>query len=80
VAVVVGPLRQWNHQGLMGPMALLETGERRTMAYTESQLVSTVITDPAEVSVFAQRYSIIRARALGVEDSASLIEQVVREL
>jgi hypothetical protein len=74
------PMRQWNHNGVIGPMTLLETAERRTMAYTEAQGISTVITDPVEVSVFAQRYGIIRAQALGVEESAHLIERLAGEL
>ncbi|WP_329317728.1 helix-turn-helix domain-containing protein [Streptomyces sp. NBC_01262] len=80
VSIQVMPMRQWSHMGLLGSMTLLESAERRTMAYTETQGVSTVITDRNEVSIFAQRHSIIRAQALGAEDSASLIEQAARDL
>jgi hypothetical protein len=79
VSVQVMPTRRWEHNGLIGSMVLLETSERRTLAYTEAQGISMVVADRDEVSVFGQRYGIIRAQALGTEESTCLIEQLAGE-
>lgn len=80
VSLQVMPTRRETHSGLDGPMVLLETPERRSLAYVEGQSGSFLISDRDEVSVLTQRYGIIRAQALSPEESASLIERLAGEL
>jgi transcriptional regulator with XRE-family HTH domain len=76
VEIQIMPFSRGAHVGLNGPMVLLETPERLSLAYVESQDISVIITDRQQVSEFAQRYGILRAQALNTEESARLIEQV----
>jgi transcriptional regulator with XRE-family HTH domain len=80
VSLQVMPTRRYTHAGLEGPMVLLETPERRNLAYVEGQRGSFLISDKDEVSVLTQRYGVIRAQALSPEESLSLMDQVVGEL
>ena len=80
VTIQIMPLNSGAHVGLDGPMLLLETSERHTLAYIESQQVSVLTANREEVSVFGQRYGIIRTQALGARESALLVEQVAGEL
>ena len=77
VAIQVMPTETWAHNGVIGPMLLLETADRRMIAYTEAQGISAVITDPEEVSAFVQRFGIIRAQAMSTEQSAHFINRLV---
>jgi len=65
--------------GFDGAMTLLETPERRLLAYIEGQNVGLLIDDRDEVSELHMRYSMIRSQALTPEDSAKLIEQIAGE-
>ena len=61
-------------------MVLIETSERQIFGYTEAQGVSSIVADRDQTSIFSQRYGVIRAQALGVEESVRLIEQMTGEL
>lgn len=80
VEIQVMPPTRETHAGLNGPMILLETAERRQLAYIEGQSGSFFVEEqPGLGNVFA-RYGILRAQALSPEDSAKLIEQVADTL
>ncbi|MCZ2523136.1 helix-turn-helix domain-containing protein [Streptomyces sp. HB2AG] len=80
VSIQVMPLKSGAHAGLNGPVLLMETSDRRTVAYFESQGMSTFVWDREDVSVHSQRYGVVRAQALNVEDSARLIKRMAEEL
>lgn len=69
----------YEHAGFDGPMTLLETPERRLLAYLEVQGRSMLIDVRDEVSELHMRYSMIRSQALTPGDSARLIEQIAGE-
>jgi transcriptional regulator with XRE-family HTH domain len=79
VSVQVMPSLREAHGGLSGPMVLLDTPERRNLAYVEGQSGSFLVSERDEVGTLAQRYGIIRAQALNPEESLRLIEQVAGE-
>ncbi|MDB1089936.1 helix-turn-helix transcriptional regulator [Streptomyces sp. ACA25] len=79
VSLQVMPTARWEHDGVLGAITLLERRNGRTVAYTESQGVSGVITDHARVRVYAQRHGIIRAQALHTEESARFLEKLAGE-
>ncbi len=68
------------YAGDRGPFTLIETREHEHRAYTEIQDISTLIDDPATVSVHYQRYAKIREQALSPRKSLVFIEQLVGEL
>ena len=80
VSVQVMPTERWEHNGSFGPITLLETADGRVVAHTESQGVSSIITDHKSVRVYNQRHGIIRMQALNTQESAGLIEQLAGEL
>ncbi|SCK49739.1 helix-turn-helix transcriptional regulator [Streptomyces sp. WMMB 322] len=80
VSLQVMPTSRWEHNGLLGPITLLETKDGRLVAYTEAQGVSSVITERTAVRVYAQRHGIIRTQALDTEESARLVEQLAGDL
>ncbi|UNO43871.1 helix-turn-helix transcriptional regulator [Streptomyces sp. MST-110588] len=83
VTIQVLPLNRGlrgDHAGAHGPMKLLETLEHDHLVYLEAQDVSSLISDPAEVSIRAHRYAKIRAQALGPDESLGLIERLAGEL
>ncbi|CAM5637543.1 transcriptional regulator [Streptomyces spiroverticillatus] len=67
------------YAGDRGPFTLIETREHELRAYTEIQDLSTLIDDPATVSVHSQRYAKIREQALSPRKSLDLIEQLAGE-
>ncbi|MFF4181967.1 Scr1 family TA system antitoxin-like transcriptional regulator [Streptomyces sp. NPDC001691] len=67
------------HAGARGGITLVETPEHDHLAYLEVQGESLLITDPAKVSTFTQRYAKIRAQALGHRESLGLIEELAGE-
>ncbi|WP_405727971.1 helix-turn-helix domain-containing protein [Streptomyces sp. NBC_01537] len=79
VTIQVMPMSYDAHAGIDGPMTLLETPERRLLAYLEVQGRSMLIDDRDEVSELHIRYSMIRSQALAPRDSAKLIEQIAGE-
>ncbi|MFJ1866437.1 Scr1 family TA system antitoxin-like transcriptional regulator [Streptomyces sp. NPDC088097] len=82
VTVQVLPLEcgfSGEHAGARGGMTLLETAEHERLVYMEAQDESLVISDPAKVSMYSQRYAKIRAQALGPRESLGLIERLAGE-
>ncbi|MFD9428399.1 MULTISPECIES: helix-turn-helix transcriptional regulator [unclassified Streptomyces] len=61
------------YAGDRGEMPLVETPEHQHLVYLEPQDESLLISDPAKVSTYAQRYAKIRSQALGPRESLDLI-------
>ncbi|MGW6487381.1 helix-turn-helix domain-containing protein [Streptomyces sp. NPDC055056] len=80
VTLQIVPLEAGLHACLDGPVQLLETPERRRLAYSEGQQNGRLITDPKEVSLLYQRYDRLRSQALNPEDSRGLLERLRGEL
>lgn len=66
---------EW-HAGLDGPMQLLETPENRWFAYCEGQRGGLLVSDLKELSVLQKRYVRMRAQALTIPDSVSLLRRM----
>ncbi|MEW2412522.1 helix-turn-helix transcriptional regulator [Streptomyces sp. NPDC046866] len=65
------------HAGVRGGgMHLIETPRHERLVYMEVQDESLLLSAPAKVSMYAQRYAKIRAQALGPRESLGLIEQL----
>ncbi|KAB2590102.1 DUF5753 domain-containing protein [Streptomyces arboris] len=76
VTLLVLPLdagKYGEYDGGRGPMNLVETPEHEHLVYLEPQDESLLISDPAKVSIYAQRYAKIRSQALGPRESLDLI-------
>ena len=67
------------HAGDRGGMNVVETPEHDHLVYLEPQDESLLISDPAKVSTYAQRYAKIRAQALDPRESLGLIEELAGE-
>lgn len=67
------------HAGARGGITLVETPDHDRLAYLEVQDEGLLITDPAKVSTYAQRYAKIRAQALDLRESLGLIEELAGE-
>jgi transcriptional regulator with XRE-family HTH domain len=78
--IQIMPLVQQAHSGLQGPLQLLETSENKWFAYIEGQESGQLITDRKVVSVLQRRYAKMRAQALSMEDSLSLLQRMRGEL
>ncbi|MFB6778906.1 DUF5753 domain-containing protein [Streptomyces sp. NPDC056352] len=76
---VMSPHRE-THAKLSGPFVLLETNERRQLAYLEVQNRNFLISEQPDLGNLFGRYGILRAQALSPEESRKLIEQVAKEL
>ncbi|MFF7728280.1 helix-turn-helix transcriptional regulator [Streptomyces sp. NPDC008001] len=68
------------HAGVRGPMKLVQTPDHRMMVYLEVQDTSNLLSEPAEVTRHFHRYAMIRAQALGPDESLGLIERLAGEL
>lgn len=68
------------HAGAYGNMTLVETPEHDHLIYMEPQDESLLISDPAKVSAYTQRYAKIRSQALGPRESLGLIERLAGDL
>jgi transcriptional regulator with XRE-family HTH domain len=68
------------HVGLNGPFTLLETPGHDQLAYEEGQTTAVLYSDPAKVSMLAQRHTVIVRQALDPEESARYISKLVEEL
>lgn len=79
VTIQVMPTTFDAHAGFNGPMTLLETAERRRLAYLEVQGRSILTDDRDEVSELHQQYAMIRSQALSVRESAKLISRIAGE-
>ncbi|WP_409471308.1 DUF5753 domain-containing protein [Streptomyces sp. HC307] len=80
VQIQVMPHNREVHAGLNGPMILLETSERKQLAYVDGPSGGYFVTEQPGVGDLFARYGILRAQALSPEESAKLIEQVASEL
>ncbi|WP_424918801.1 helix-turn-helix domain-containing protein [Streptomyces sp. wa1064] len=79
VTLLVLPLdagKYGEYAGARGAMNLLETPGHEHLVYLEPQDESLLISDPAKVSVYAQRYAKIRSQALGPRESLDLIKRL----
>lgn len=68
------------YAGDRGPMNLIETPGHDHLVYMEPQDESLLISDPAKVSAYTQRYAKIRSQALGPRESLGLIERLAGDL
>ncbi|MER5852128.1 helix-turn-helix transcriptional regulator [Streptomyces sp. NPDC002012] len=64
------------YAGDRGGMTLVETPQHEHLVYLEPQDESLLISDPAKVSTYAQRYAKIRSQAMGPRESLDLIERL----
>ncbi|MGW1956463.1 helix-turn-helix domain-containing protein [Streptomyces sp. NPDC001920] len=80
VEIQIMPTVRETHAGLDGPMQLLETPENNWFAYCEGQRGGLLISDAKEVSVLQRRYARMRAQALTLDDSVSLLQRMRGEL
>ncbi|MFI6699977.1 helix-turn-helix domain-containing protein [Streptomyces sp. NPDC050509] len=80
VTLQIMPLDAEFHACLDGPMRLLETPERRRLAYSEGQQNGRLISDAKEVSLLYQCYDTLRSQALNPKDSRGLLERLRGEL
>ncbi|MFD7864586.1 helix-turn-helix domain-containing protein [Streptomyces sp. NPDC057682] len=80
VHVQVMPPRRESHAGLSASFVLLETDDRRRLAYLEIQSRSIMDGEPAYVNDLFARYGILRTQALDTEESRKLIKQVAKEV
>lgn len=67
------------HAGLAGPMVLLETPDHQHLAYLEGHRVSLLVDDPDEVSVYQQKYGMLRSQALSPPESLRLLDGLLGE-
>ncbi|MGW0536007.1 helix-turn-helix domain-containing protein [Streptomyces sp. NPDC003032] len=80
VTIQVMPHDRQAHAGLMGPMILLETTERRQFAYIEGHKGGYFVTEQPDLGNLQAKYGTLRTQALTPEDSAQLIEKTACEL
>ncbi|MEV1045948.1 helix-turn-helix transcriptional regulator [Streptomyces sp. NPDC049916] len=76
VTLLVLPLdagKYGEYAGARGEMNMVETPDHEHLVYLEVQDESLLISDPAKVSTYAQRYAKIRSQALGPRESLDLI-------
>ncbi|MFG2711727.1 helix-turn-helix transcriptional regulator [Streptomyces goshikiensis] len=82
VTVQVMPLNigfSGEHAGMFGGMTLVETPKHERLVYLETQGESLLLSAPATVSMYSQRYAKIRAQAMGRRDSLAFIEKLAGE-
>ncbi|MFJ3900314.1 helix-turn-helix domain-containing protein [Streptomyces sp. NPDC090025] len=80
VELQIMPQDHTEHPYLDGAFTLLTPKGRREVAYTEIYGHARLITAPDEVRQYAERYGIIRARALSPRESLVWIEKLLGEL
>ncbi|WP_406136431.1 helix-turn-helix domain-containing protein [Streptomyces sp. NBC_01089] len=71
------PVEQGLHAGLAGPFVVLETAEHDHLAYLEAHYASFLVDDPDQVSVYQQKYGMLRSQALSVQDSMGLLDSLL---
>ncbi|MFD8690563.1 Scr1 family TA system antitoxin-like transcriptional regulator [Streptomyces sp. NPDC059651] len=76
---VMSPHRE-THGGLSGSFVLLETDDRRQLAYLEVQRQNFLVSEQEHLASLFARYGILRTQALGPEESRKLIEQAAKAL
>ncbi|MGW5324641.1 helix-turn-helix domain-containing protein [Streptomyces sp. NPDC004014] len=80
VAIQIMPLARESHAGLHGPMQLLETPNHKWFSYMEAPECGMLLSSPKAISVLNGRYARMRAQALSIEDSASLLRRMRGDL
>ncbi|MGA4849612.1 helix-turn-helix domain-containing protein [Streptomyces sp. G5(2025)] len=80
VEIQVMPHHRQVHAGLNGSMILLETAERRQLAYVEGPSGGYFVGEQPDVGDLFGKYGILRAQALDPEESAKLIKEVAASL
>ncbi|MFF1376548.1 helix-turn-helix domain-containing protein [Streptomyces sp. NPDC058308] len=80
VEIQVMPHERQIHTGPMRPMILLETAERRQLAYIEGHIGGYFVSQQPDLGNLQGKYGALRTHALTPEDSAQLIEKVASEL
>ncbi|MEV6400247.1 helix-turn-helix transcriptional regulator [Streptomyces sp. NPDC051907] len=73
------PTNRATHAGLAGPMVLLETPDHQHLAYIEGQHVSVLEDDPDQVSMYQQKYGMLRSQALSPEETMGLLDALLGE-
>ncbi|MHB9860991.1 helix-turn-helix domain-containing protein [Streptomyces sp. YIM S03343] len=79
VSIQVMPTEREDHAGIEGSIRLLKLRSGKTLAHTEGQLYSRVISDPRDVQIMEMRYGMIRAQALPPRESMDFIEKLLGE-
>lgn len=64
------------YAGDRGALNVLETSDHEFLVYLEPQDESVLISDPAKVSTYMQRYASMRAQALSPRESLGVIERL----
>ncbi|WP_443060292.1 helix-turn-helix domain-containing protein [Streptomyces sp. NBC_00444] len=80
VEIQVMPHERDVHAGLNGNMILLETAERRQLAYIEGHRGGYFVSEQPDLGDLFGKYGTLRAQALTPEESATLIEEVAGKL
>ncbi|MFK4065878.1 helix-turn-helix domain-containing protein [Streptomyces sp. NPDC029674] len=80
VTIQVMPHDRQTPVGPMRPMILLETAERRQLAYIEGHIGGYFVSQQPDLGNLQGKYGMLRTQALTPEDSAQLIEKVACEL
>ncbi|MFQ6143474.1 helix-turn-helix domain-containing protein [Streptomyces seoulensis] len=78
VEVQVMPTDTDDHSGLGGSIQLMRLKEGNTVAHTEAQLTSHLMSHPKQVQILDARYGIIRSQALTPRKSLTLIKEVLK--
>lgn len=76
---LMSPERE-SHASLDGPFVLLETSERKQLAYIEGQGGSFFVTQQPDLGDLFGRYGVLRAQAYTPEESLEMIEKVAEDL
>ncbi|WP_439948641.1 helix-turn-helix domain-containing protein [Streptomyces sp. BBFR109] len=79
VEIQVTPTDTADHAGLNGSIQLLRLKEGDTVAHSEAQLISSLLSHPKEIQILEARYGIIRAQALTPRKSLTVIKEVLGE-
>ncbi|MBH1933738.1 helix-turn-helix transcriptional regulator [Streptomyces sp. AV19] len=80
ITIQVLPEVRGMHPGLYGPFVLLEMPEFDYCAFEEGQNTSALYAEPEQVSLLLRRHALIRAEALGAEESAEFISRTAEQL
>lgn len=76
---VMSPHRE-SHVGLNGPFVLLETDDRRRLAYLEVQGRNFVVSEQPQLGDLFATHGMLRTQAHGLEESRGLIKQMAEGL
>ncbi|MCC5032867.1 helix-turn-helix transcriptional regulator [Streptomyces sp. WAC 00631] len=79
VAIQVMPTNREEHAGMAGELRVLKLKDGTTVGYSEAQLTSRLVSDPAEVQILEIRYGMLRAQALSPQESLAFIENLLGE-